>query len=178
MSAQDTADVEAPDASTPADAAATAKDRAASMLASRQVKLDELFKGKKFTITREIHLEGDERFETPFGNKGRHGFALQEVGNPANEFIVGESMLALVARDYQAVEVPVKERKRRTKDQKEADDIVEAAAKAEKKVAKDKERADKAAAKAAERAQKDAAKKALAEAAAAAKAAEPAPANA
>jgi hypothetical protein len=97
---------------------------------TRQEQKDELFKGKKYTILKEVHLEGDERFQTPFGNKGRHGYVLEEVGNTSNRFIVGASMLTQIAAEYGAVTVPVKDRKRRTKEQKAADDAAAAAAKA------------------------------------------------
>jgi len=113
------------------------KDRAASLQASRQVKMDALFKDKKYKILKEVHLKDDERFQTPFGNKGRNGYALQlEDGQEPSEgmpakFVIGETMLAQIARDYQAVEVPAKERKRRTKEQKAADDAAAAKAKAE-----------------------------------------------
>lgn len=113
-----------------ADEKAAPKDRTASLLATRQEKMDTLFKGKKYKIAKEIHLEGDERFVTPFGHKGRNGYALVlESGEPAviddkklDKFVVGETMLKEIAEKYQAVEVPVKERKRRTKEQKAADD--------------------------------------------------------
>lgn len=55
---------------------------------TRTEKMDELFKGKKYDILKEVHLEGEDRFQTPFGNKGRHGFVLQEKGTD-NRFIVG-----------------------------------------------------------------------------------------
>lgn len=106
------------------------KDRAASLLATRKAKMDEFFKGKKFTIAKEVHLDADkDPFVTPFGNKGRHGYVLVEVDNAANKFIIGETMLRQVAADYDAVEMPVKARKRRTKEQKAADDAAAAAAK-------------------------------------------------
>jgi hypothetical protein len=125
----DTVTEEAP-AEVQAEAPETPKDRAASLQATRQQKMDELFRGKKYEIFKEVHLEGDNRFETPFGNKGRHGFALREVGNPDNKFIVGATMLQQVAEQYGAVEVPAKDRKRRTKEQKAADDAKAAEEKA------------------------------------------------
>lgn len=108
--------------------------RGESLLATREAKFKELFEGKKFDVKGEIHLEGEQRFQTPFGNKGRHGFVLVEVGNPTNKFIVGETTLREAAEKFGAVEVPVKERKRRTKEQKAADDAADAAAKAEAEV--------------------------------------------
>jgi len=122
-----------------ADAAvAEKKDRAASLAETRKAKMDALFYGQKYDILKEIKLEGDDRFETPFGNKGRNGFALKlstgytaRDGQP-DKFVIGETMLRQVSEQYGAVEVPVKERKRRTKEQKAADDAQKAAEKAAK----------------------------------------------
>jgi hypothetical protein len=111
--------------------AAAPKDRAASLLATRKQKMDELFSGKRFEIVQEIHLEGDQRFETPFGNKGRHGFHLRPEGTTDKGFIVGATMLEQIASEYGAGTLPAKERKRRTKEQKAADDAAAAAAKAD-----------------------------------------------
>jgi len=119
------------------------KDRAASLLATRQAKMDLLFKGQHYDVIKEIHLEGDQRFQTPFGNKGRHGYALRltegstpaegaaaAAGGDGSQFVVGDTMLEQIAKEYGAVEVPAKERKRRTKEQKAADDAAAAEAKA------------------------------------------------
>lgn len=80
------------------------------MQKTRRAKLDAAFKGKKFVILREIHLEDDERFETPFGQLARHGYALQEVGNEENKMLVGIGVLRRAAYDYQAVELPPQRR--------------------------------------------------------------------
>lgn len=84
--------------------------RARKMQKTRRQKLDAAFAGKKFIILREIHLAEDERFETPFGQKARHGYALQEVGNEDNKFLVGIGVLRRAALDYQAVELPTPQR--------------------------------------------------------------------
>lgn len=81
----------------------TENTRGASLLATRKQKMDELFAGKSFDIVEEVHLEGEDRFVTPFGNKGRNGFMLAEVGNPNNTFIIGETMLKQVETDYKAI---------------------------------------------------------------------------
>lgn len=89
------------------------KNRSASLAANRKAKMDELFEGKKFTILQEIHLNGDERFVTPFGNKGRNGFAISEDGNPSNRFIIGATVLKQVAAEYGAVTLPEPKRKKK-----------------------------------------------------------------
>jgi hypothetical protein len=89
------------------------KDRSASLAANRKAKMDELFAGKKFTILQEIHLNGDERFVTPFGNKGRNGYAISEEGNPSNRFIVGATVLKQAAAEYGAVTLPEPKRKKK-----------------------------------------------------------------
>lgn len=124
----------------PAADAGETRSRAESLLATRKEKMDALFsEGRKYEIVKEIHLDGDQRFETPFGNKGRHGFHLKRTDGPAvlvegvddsRGFIVGATMLEQVAKEYGAVEVPEKQRKRRTKEQKAADDAREAEEKA------------------------------------------------
>lgn len=127
-------------------AEAPAKDRAAALLANRQAKMDELYKGQRYKIIKEIHMEGDERFQTPFGNKGRHGFALENEST-GERHVVGASMLQLIADTYGAVDVPAKERKRRTKEQKAEDDAREAEAKEARRREREEARAAKAAAK-------------------------------
>lgn len=126
------------------------KNRVQSLLETRQGKMDALFKGKKYKIAKEIKLEGEDRFVTPFGNKGRNGFALQLVsGEPAviddkklDKFIIGETMLKQVHTEYDAIEggLPEKPRKRRTKEQKAADDAKAAEEKAAKAAAKEAEK--------------------------------------
>ncbi len=93
-----------------------------------QEKVRATFEGKKFTILEEVHLDKDQRFETAFGNKGRNGYILVEVGNPGNKVIVGATVLRRVASDYASVELPpeAQKRKRRTKAQKAADDAAKA----------------------------------------------------
>jgi len=107
------------------------RSRAEALLETRDQKLKELFAGKKFEIVKKVDLDEGQFFQTPLGNKGRHGYALREVGNPGNHFTVGESVLRTAAAEFQAVELPPEPpRKRRTKEQKAADDAREAAEKA------------------------------------------------
>jgi regulator of protease activity HflC (stomatin/prohibitin superfamily) len=107
--------------------------RSAALAASRQAKLDALFKDKFYTILKEVHLPEGKVFQTPLGNKGSNGYALQLIdadGNPITEsyddqptkFMVGATLLRLVAATYGSVQVPPKIRKRRTPEQKASDD--------------------------------------------------------
>lgn len=122
------ADIPAP-ATEPSAAPPVVKDRAASLAATRQAKFDELFKGRHYKIVKVIALQGEQRFQTPFGNKGRNGFALipddrsftSVAEEKAAAIFVGATVLAKAAADYGAVEVPEKVRKRRTSEQKAAD---------------------------------------------------------
>jgi hypothetical protein len=99
------------------------RTRAEALLATHRQKMDELFSGKKYEIVKEVHLNEGQHFQTPFGNKGRHGFALREVSDHKNHFTVGASVLRKAAEEYGAVELPTAPpRKRRTKEQKAADD--------------------------------------------------------
>lgn len=93
------------------------KNRSAHMRETRKAKLDRLYLGQRYTIVKEIHLEGDARFETPLGNKGRNGFAIvnedpTQEGDKAKH-IVGATLLALIAKDYGAVDLPPAKRKRK-----------------------------------------------------------------
>jgi len=108
------------------------KDRAANLAKTREAKFVELFEGRHYEIIKEIHLEGEKRFETPFGNKGRNGFALLEKGQSDQKkaIFVGETVLRKAADRFGSVDVPVRERKRRTAEQKAADDAAKAAEKA------------------------------------------------
>jgi hypothetical protein len=65
----------------------------------------------------EVWIEGDAQFQTPLGNKGRHGFLVTEVGpdgrdlDPAVQVIFGYAALCR-ARDEGAVaEVPSQRRR-------------------------------------------------------------------
>lgn len=81
--------------------------RGAHLAALHAAKMEELFKDRKYTVRREVHLEGNQRFVTPFGNKGRHGFILDETGaDPVHRLVVGESVLRRAAELYGSVELP------------------------------------------------------------------------
>jgi len=89
------------------EAAGGKTDRGAHLSELHEAKMAKLFKDRKYTVHREVHLEGNQRFVTPFGNKGRHGFILDEVGaTPPHRMVIGESMLRRVAEEYGSVELP------------------------------------------------------------------------
>lgn len=67
----------------------------------------DLFEGRKYRIVKEINLPPDQRFRTPFGNQGRHGYGLVEVGNPDHRFVVGVAVLRQAAERYGSVELPI-----------------------------------------------------------------------
>jgi hypothetical protein len=125
------ADATAPEATT--QAASDAVSRETKLAKTRAAKMSELFRHKKYLILGEIHLGNDEQFQTPFGNRGRHGFVLSEQ-TTGKKIVVGETMLRNAASMYDAVvglppEKP--KRHRRTKAQKAAEDAQKAAIAAE-----------------------------------------------
>lgn len=66
----------------------------------------QLFEGRKYVIIKEVNLPPDQRFRTPFGNTGRHGYGLAEVDNPENRFMVGVAVLKQAAERFGSVELP------------------------------------------------------------------------
>ena len=105
--------IESDEVAPEAEADTTAAKRARALLATRKLKMDQLFAGRRFKIVQVVSLGGEDRFVTPFGNKGRRGYVLAEEGNPGNSFYVGETVLGQAAREYDAVELPEKRRRRR-----------------------------------------------------------------
>lgn len=134
--------VEAPAAT---EAPATGPSRSDSLAATRKAKMDELYLGQHYKIEAEIRLTEGRKFTTPFGNQGKNGFLLKNVDESAEgekrTHIIGASVLEQVAETYQAVELPVKSRKRRTTEQKAAD---EQAAKAQREAKKQEKAAERA----------------------------------
>lgn len=97
----------------PAEAVPAEKTPKGQVLAdAHAAKMREVFQGKVYKILREVHLKENERFQTPFGNKGRHGFLLEPVddqGNPnGNRIVVGRAVLERAASEFKAVELPVR----------------------------------------------------------------------
>lgn len=85
---------------------------------TRQAKMDELFKGKKFRIVDEFKSENP--LATPLGYKIKSGYRLEQVGLPVdtvNEFVVGKSLLNTLVEKYQAVDRPEAKKRGRPKKQ-------------------------------------------------------------
>lgn len=81
--------------------------RGAHLAAKHKAKMASFFEGRQYKVLREEHLKGNQRFVTPFGNKGRHGFILEEIDSkPPFRMVVGESVLRRIAHEYGAVELP------------------------------------------------------------------------
>lgn len=101
--------------------------RGEALYNAHKEKLREAFEGTKWKVLKEVHLDEDQRFETQFGNKGRHGVILENV-ETGEKTIVGNTVLRRIARDYGAVDLPpeTQRRKRRTKAEKAADDAAKA----------------------------------------------------
>lgn len=123
----------ATDAVAATDAEASALSRETKMAKTRAAKMEALFKDKHYRILGEIHLEPDEQFQTPFGNRGRHGYVLK-AEDTGKKIMVGETILRKAAALYGGIEglPPEKpKRSRRTKAQKAAEDAQKAAIAAE-----------------------------------------------
>lgn len=75
-------------------------------------KMDEIFLERKYVIIKEFFLSEGEVFESPLKSKARHGFILQEISNPLNRIAVGKNVLKRAAMEYDAVEIPKKNRGR------------------------------------------------------------------
>ncbi len=99
-------------------------DRGEKLYKAHSAKLRAAFEGKKYVIVKEFTLDADKKFATEFGNKGRHGFIIQNVDNPEDKKVVGATVLRRIANEFGAVDLPpeTKKRTRRTKAQKAADD--------------------------------------------------------
>lgn len=94
------------------------RTRGESLRATKQRKLDTMFRGRKWEILQEIHLpdepdaNGDyPRFENPFGNKARHGYVIRDVVS-GQVVYVGNSLLKIIATRYEGVVLPVRRRGR------------------------------------------------------------------
>ena len=83
--------------------------------AARRAKFDAMFRGKHFRIDAEVHLPPGQWFTTPMGVRGRHGFALVNLADPADRFIVGASALIVAASEYGAVTIPPQSNRRRVR---------------------------------------------------------------
>lgn len=68
-------------------------------------KLDAVFRGRVFDIIREVHLPPGKVFVTQFGNRGRHGYILQDR-NSGEQLVVGTTLLRLIHDRYLGVTLP------------------------------------------------------------------------
>lgn len=105
------------------------------MAHTRLRKMQELFEHRKYAILGEIRLEEDEQFQTPFGNRGRHGYVLQELveGRPtSHKIVVGHTILHKASVLYDAIEGmdPAKPKRTRRTRQEVAEERARKAAEA------------------------------------------------
>lgn len=73
--------------------------------ASKQRQLDEAFKGKVFDIVREVHLPKGQVFVTQFGQKGQHGYIIQDRAT-GERHVVGWTVLKHIHDRYLGVTLP------------------------------------------------------------------------
>jgi len=108
------------------DPAAKSVKRSESLAATRQSKMDQLFKDRHYTFTKEVNLPKDGPvFQTPLGNKGRNGYVFAEVdaaGNPVIDpatnkpvsIVLGATTAKIAGETYGAIDLstlPKKEKK-------------------------------------------------------------------
>lgn len=83
--------------------------RGEALKATRQRKLDEAFAGRAFEVVAEVNLPPGQVFQTPFGNKGRHGYIIRDR-ETGDRMVVGKQVLRILHDQYQAVALPQKRR--------------------------------------------------------------------
>ncbi len=108
MTSPDTTPDAIPDASpgtTGARRTVARKRASAQLREAKQDRLDEFFRGRKFDIVREVHLDEDHVFKTRFGNLGRHGYVLKDRAT-GEELVVGRTLLRLIHDRYLGVNLP------------------------------------------------------------------------
>ncbi len=81
------------------------RSRGENVRATRKRKLDETFHGKRFRIVREVHLPFGQVYQTIFGNKGRHGYVIENVAT-GEQLVVGLALLRLIHDHYEGVDLP------------------------------------------------------------------------
>src|ERR1700759_4025429 len=106
----------------PVVAEASSDDRGAKLRASRAQRMEDYFGGgKTYRVDRPVDLPEGQVFQTPFGNKGRHGYILvrqengqdvvKEDGKP-DACVFGITVIRKAAEMYPgAVEVPAVSKK-------------------------------------------------------------------
>jgi hypothetical protein len=85
--------------------------RGEALLATRNKKMAELFKGRKYRVAQKVDLPQGQVFVTPFGHKGRHGYVLIEVqadnatqdASPEFRFVIGETVIKVAHEEYEAL---------------------------------------------------------------------------
>ena len=113
--------------------------RGEALYAAHNEKVRAFFEGQKFKILKEVHLGEDEKFATPFGNKGRHGVIIENLETGKRD-VVGWTILRRAAAQYGSVDLPPEQqkRKRRSKAEKAADDARKAAEKEQERLMQEK----------------------------------------
>jgi len=84
---------------------------------TRKARMDELFTGRKFEIVEKF--KSDTALATPLGYKVNSGYKLRAVDgkNDPQEFVVGKSLLATIADEYNAVDKPEAKKRGRPRKQ-------------------------------------------------------------
>lgn len=81
---------------------------------TRKAKMDELFKGRRYTIVEEKKFDTPQ--ETPLGYKVKSGYLIRSTDGE-QEFVVGKALINTLADEYSAIEKPApKKRGRPRKD--------------------------------------------------------------
>lgn len=68
-------------------------------------KFDEAFRGKTFTVEKEINLPPGQVFKTMFGNTGRHGYIIRDTATGIR-YVIGAKVLTLIKELYHGVVEP------------------------------------------------------------------------
>ncbi len=86
--------------------------RVAALRETHEAKLDKVFRGRVFTVVREIHLPAGQVFRTVLGEQARHGYVL--VDRVTGERIaVGAKTLRIIHDRYLGVNLPPDRRRTR-----------------------------------------------------------------
>lgn len=93
------------------------RTRGESLRATKQRKLDELFRDRKWEIVKEFcHPraapgEDQDKDETVLGQWVRRGYVIRDIATD-EQIVVGNDLLKIIARRYQGVTLPVRRRGR------------------------------------------------------------------
>lgn len=80
--------------------------------ATRQARMDELFKDRQYRLVESKSF--DEPKETPLGYTVKHGYVVESVDGE-QKFVVGKSLLNILANEYHAIDLPPAKRRGRPK---------------------------------------------------------------